>query len=88
MQKHVFDAEGNYQGLYHEGVVLEDGDQIIETEIVNGQFHKPKLVNGEVVEGLSQEEIDAINNAPNPKTQEDYLLDLDFRLSVVELGLI
>ena len=35
----------------------------------------------------TQEEIEAEKNAPKPPTEADYLLDLDFRLSLIELGL-
>jgi hypothetical protein len=34
-----------------------------------------------------QAEIDAEKNAPKPPTEADYLLNLDFRLSLIELGL-
>jgi hypothetical protein len=35
----------------------------------------------------TQEEIDAENNAPKEPTEVEYLIDLDYRLSMLELGL-
>ena len=57
---------------------------------INGNqlpFYKPHLMNGTWVEYLTQEEIDALNNQPKEPTEIDYLIDLDFRLSMLELGI-
>jgi len=39
------------------------------------------------VEDMPQAEIDSLANQPAPPTIEEYLIDLDFRLSKMELGL-
>lgn len=56
-----------------------------------GGFYTPRWDGEKWVEGKAQEEIDAIKAEQeaiaNQPTQEDYLLDLDYRLTIQELGL-
>lgn len=67
-----FDENGNYVGDYLEGKPLPDNHTIIPTHLAEGKFtYLPKLVDGEVVEALTQEEIDAIRNAPKPIAPTD-----------------
>lgn len=73
MDKHIFDVDGNYLGKWSVGVNVDETDIIVEIDILDGQFRKPMLVNGKVVEGLTQEEIDAIVNAPKEPTQDEIL---------------
>ncbi|PEL12657.1 hypothetical protein [Bacillus sp. AFS017336] len=87
------------EGFYVEDVILEDeanlpSDCIDMPEPIGFYKIKYDAVTKKWVEGLSQEEIDVIRNATIPPTeierlneQMDYLVDVDFRLSLVELGL-
>lgn len=81
-----FDENGNYVGDYLEGKPLPDNHTVIPTHLAEGKFtYLPKLVNGEVVEGLSLEEIEDIQNTPMElseldKLKKDYL-DLIFQLT-------
>ena len=81
-----FDENGNYVGDYLEGKPLPDNHTVIPTHLAEGKFtYLPKLVNGEVVEGLSLEEIEAVQNMPMElseldKLKKDYL-DLVFQLT-------
>lgn len=60
-----FDENGNYVGDYLEGMILPEGHTVVPTHLAEGKFnYLPKLVDGEVVEGLSQAEIDDILNSP------------------------
>lgn len=65
----MFDNLGNYVGEK-----LEDKDNYkpTENEFVQNvdegfSFYEPRLVNGEVVEGLSKDEIESIKNKPSQK---------------------
>lgn len=81
-----FDEDGNYVGDYLEGKPLPDNHTVIPIHLAEGKFtYLPKLVNGEVVEGLSLEELEAIQNTPMElpeldKLKKDYL-DLVFQLT-------
>jgi hypothetical protein len=69
-----FDASGNYVSDFLEGMELPAGHQLYEGEPPEGSFqYMPKLVNGAIVEGLTQAEIDAIVNTPIPKTELELL---------------
>ncbi|MED4922890.1 hypothetical protein P9743_01115 [Anoxybacillus geothermalis] len=70
----VFDENGNYI----EDKIVDDDYETQENEFACSidtviAFYKPKLVNGQVVEGLTQEEIDAIKNAPKEPTPIELL---------------
>lgn len=80
MAKHIFDKDGFHIGEFVKGVVIDEGDQVIEIEIPHGVFYQPRLVDGEIVEGLSQEEIEAIKNQPKELSMEEQLA-----LAVAEL---
>lgn len=83
------DNNGNIIG----NVLLDENGEIPKNHFKGwGQdvvFYKPiyDFSLNKWVENLSQEEIDAINNHPKIPTQEEYMVDLDYRLSMVELGL-
>lgn len=67
-----FDELGNFVGDFLEGMTLPEGHAVVPAHLVEGKFtYLPKLVDGEVVEGLSQEEIDAILNTPKPVNPTD-----------------
>jgi len=71
---------------------LEDDEEIPEgyvqaPDTSTQQLWLPKWNGENWVEGLSQAEIDALNNVSQQPTDADYLLDLDFRISMIELGI-
>ena len=73
-----FDQEGNPLGELTENFIIAqppDG------------LYRAKWNGTEWVEDMAQEEINELNNQPREFTQEDYILDIDFRLSMIELGL-
>lgn len=55
-------------------------------------FYRPKWTGTEWIEDMTQEEIDELNNQPvEPRTEElqiEYNIDLDYRLSLIEMGLV
>ncbi|MEH7503296.1 hypothetical protein V7152_15005 [Neobacillus drentensis] len=79
-------------GFYIEPVIVQDGEELtaelIEVEIPEG-FYKPKWdkVNIKWVEGLTQEEIDAIKNEPIPKSEIDFLKEqnADLNLQIIDI---
>lgn len=77
-------------GLFVEDVIIKEDEKVpidcIEYPCQNG-FYTPKWTGTEWVEGLSQNEIDNINNRLKEPTADDYLIDLDYRLSMIELGI-
>ncbi len=73
-------------------VLVVEGEEV-EVEIPNpqyitipcqGGFYRPMWNGAEWVEGMSQEEIDTLNNQPRPVTQEQRISDLE--LLVLQLG--
>lgn len=54
-------------------------------------FYQPKWNGTEWIEGLTQEEIDVRNNAIQEATEVEelanYVLDVDFRIVMLEMGL-
>lgn len=97
MLKEVFDIDTN--GFIRNKYVAEvDIDGIIldseKQHLISAQpivsFFKAKWTGSEWIEGATQEEINSINNVneviTTPST-ENFLLDLDYRLSVIEMGL-
>lgn len=101
-QVYELTPEGFIQEIYVanvvDGVILDEDKQgfII---MDHPPFYKPRWVNGEWIEGATQEEIDEITKVePQPPTEmellknqisgnTDYLLDVDFRLLMVEMGI-
>jgi hypothetical protein len=82
--KQVSKIDGN--GLYIEPVILQDNDGIgdlIDVPVPEGFYH-PKWDGNQWVEGLSEEEIDQIKNAPKPMSEIELLkkqqADLTFTL--------
>jgi len=61
---------------------------IVNPPLFNDQIPIYKYSNSQIIE-LNQAEIDLYKASlpPQPPAEEDYLLDLDFRLSMIELGL-
>lgn len=86
-EKEIYDSTLNYEHIVkNHGGIKEDYSEIWledETIIQKTYTHKFTIVNGEVVFG---DEI-VIEEPEKEPTQDDYLLDLDYRLSTVELGL-
>lgn len=71
------DEEGN--------LTLIPDPQFIQTPCEGG-FYKPKWNGTEWVEGLSQAEIDAIKNTPQPKTDVEKLQEIVDMLLMDSLG--
>lgn len=66
-------ARKDEQGFWIEDVILEDNEPIPEdcdTDCPPDGFHWPRKVNGQWVEGLTQEEIDARQVPPEPSQTE------------------
>jgi hypothetical protein len=79
------------QGFFIEDVILDDNDKSednhIQLEVPQG-LHKPKWDGSKWEEGLTAEELaEATKPIPQEPTQIDYLVDLDFRMSMIELGM-
>jgi hypothetical protein len=70
-----FDENGNFVGDFLLGMELREGHTLFEGEIIEG-FYQPKLVTGQVIEGLSQEEIDEMRNKPQPITAQEQIASL------------
>jgi hypothetical protein len=82
--KQVFRIDEN--GFYKEPVIIGTDEQIPTdcVETIPPNFYKAQYVNGEWVEALSQADIDAIKNAPQPLSELEQLkkqqADLVFQL--------
>lgn len=81
----------NKDGFVIDVVVVNNNDinlddNIIVEQMTNG-FYKPRWVNSEWIEGATQEYIESITNTPTEPSQDDYLLDLEMRVTLLELGL-
>jgi hypothetical protein len=88
-----FDADGHY---------IEGGDDFVQdgTEPAENQyiaaldehiaFYKPKLVDGEIVEGLTPEEIEMIENQELPPSTQELLeaqvLQNKFDILMLQMG--
>jgi len=63
-------------GLFVEDVILDD-DTTLPPNLINtpvpGGFYRPKWTGKEWIEGMSQEEIDALNNQPIELTEIEKL---------------
>ena len=82
IQVYCYDEQGNFTI----SKFVEKLEENMTTETWQGLYHQ-KWTGTEWVEGLTQEEIDAKNNNPKEPNEFDYLVDLDFRLSKIELGI-
>lgn len=64
------------EGFYLEPVIIKEGDTIpndcVEEKLPNG-LYKARFVDGQWIEGLSPEEIEALNPSTKEKTQIDKL---------------
>jgi hypothetical protein len=84
LERHVsdFDEQGN--------PVNELSPNIVAISPPDG-LYCAKWTGTEWIEDMSQEEIDALNNQPHEPTEtemlRDYVLDLDYRLILMELGI-
>lgn len=68
----LVDSNGFYISDFLEGMSIEGGQQWIPSVPVDG-FYKPRWNDTQWVEGLTQTEIDALRNAPQPPTAEERL---------------
>lgn len=70
----VFDENGNYEHdkIVPDSYVASDNEFVTETTEVIA-YYSPKLVNGKVVEGLTQDEIDEFKNQPRFPTEMELL---------------
>jgi hypothetical protein len=81
-------------GYYVKPVDLEEGEEIPSGCIIarppNG-LYRAKWTGIEWIEDMSQEEIDGLNNQPQEPSENevlrDYILDVDYRLIMIELGI-
>lgn len=86
IQAYKIDADG----FVLETIVVNSTDELESGVVVDAMpngFYKPRYVNSEWVEGASNEYIDEIKNTPIEPSYEDYLLDLEMRLTLLELGM-
>lgn len=87
------------EGFFLEDIILEDDDDItpsdcVEIECPEG-FYRPRWDGQRWIEGLTQEEIEELKKQPIPKSKVEILeeevlqqmVDMDFRLTSLELGL-
>lgn len=98
MKKVIYKIDENGYLLFGNDNVIEENvkvpigyiDTPLPTDLEGNQlpFYRPKWTGTKWIEDMTQEEIDELNNQPKKTTTEDYLLDLDLRVSMVELGLI
>lgn len=91
-QVHEIDSEGFIvKAIEFEfdenGDCLNDHNNDIVLKPVPQGLYKAKWDGTDWVEGFTQNEINALYNGVKEPTQEVFLLDLDFRLSTLELGL-
>lgn len=56
-------------------------------EYVNFDLNDQDVANELIKNGIPIDFINSVKNKPKEPTEIDYLLDLDYRLSIVELGL-
>ena len=79
-------------GIYQYAIIIDEIDESVVLSNVTEveppfHLHRAKWTGTEWVEDMTQEEINEIKNRSKIITREDYLLDIDFRLSMIELGL-
>ena len=91
-QVREIDDKGFVVAIHH--AEFDEEDNLLEALPVNyiwssqpHSMHRPRWTDTGWVEDMSQEEIDEMNKAGYVPTIEDYILDMDFRLSAIELGL-
>ena len=81
-------------GYFVEDVILDRGDVIpsdcVETrpDTVNNVYYRAKWTGTEWVEDMTQEEIDALNSQPKPKTQLEILQETVDILVLDNLGVL
>lgn len=76
--------------------IIKDEDEVPENYILAyeyGGFHHPRWDGTQWIEGLTQKEINELGKpqATEPSFEElqiEYNVDLDYRLSLIEMGLI
>lgn len=91
-QVYEIDDNGYIKEIYvvkfnEEGNPIEElAENIITVNPPNG-FYRAKWIGREWIEDMTQEEIAALNNKAIEPTTDDFLLDFEFRLSMIELGL-
>ena len=73
--------------LHDEKLTLPEGSFVVERLPVG--IHRPKwdFENKKWIDEITEEELREVRNRVKQPTQYDYLLNLDFRLSTLELGL-
>lgn len=94
MDKEVFeiDENGYIKEIYvvefnEEGSPIEElASNIVATQPPQG-LYRARWAGTEWVGDMVQEEIDALNNQSKEPTTDDFLLDFEFRVSMLELGL-
>lgn len=94
MLKQVYEIdELNYLKEYYvkdfdeHGNCLEELSENMITKDIPQGLYRAKWTGTEWVEDMSQAEIDELNNQPMEPTEFDYLIDLDYRISLLELGI-
>lgn len=95
MKKQVYEIDNN--GFLKEVYVAEvnENGEVLESDKAHFISHimphgliKPKWIGTEWIEGVTQEEIDELTKVePALPTQEDFMLDLEFRVTMLEMGL-
>lgn len=83
------------EGFYVKDVILQTGedlpDDVVKVLPAQG-LYKPRWTGTEWVEGATQEYIDSITNVVVEPSEQDellnYVLDLDMRMVMIEMGLI
>ncbi|MCT6924833.1 hypothetical protein [Metasolibacillus sp.] len=89
----LYKIDDNGFVVFGEDKILIDGEEIpegyVSTYLDTSEqgYFKPRWNGTEWVEGATQEEIDEITNVPTEPTQDDFLLDLELRVTMLELGL-
>lgn len=73
-----FDEQGNCIEKLGENTIINDVPQ---------GLYRARWTGTEWIEDMPQAEIDALNNQPKEITEFDYLIDLDYRISLLELGI-
>ncbi len=92
MRKPVYeiDEKGYIKEIYVENTENTSMNLII-TDPQDG-LYRPKWTGTEWIEDMSQEEIDELKNRPKEPSFEElqleYSIDLDYRISLIEMGLV
>lgn len=87
----LFDEEGFYirEEIVQEGTEPEKNQYLADFDEVI-LFHKPKLVDGEIVEGLTDSELDELQNVVILPTSQEILenqvLENKYNILMIQLG--